>query len=114
MTVTDDEYDVYVSYIDYGNVEVVPSRNLRPLMPKFAKLPRQAFASALSRVSTNYCLIYTVFPPQVFLAMPFTRCMDPRSKAVHTSFPARKTRRGKLAEESHLHDRVYLGVENSA
>ena len=53
-------------------------------------------------------VIYTGLPRRVFLAMPFTRSSikDPRSKAVHASFSARKTWCGKLAKESHSHDRV--------
>ena len=62
--------------------------------------------------------IYTELPRRVLLAMPVTRSgklgKDPRSKALHASCSARKTGRGKPAEESRLHDQIYRDEENSA
>ena len=43
--------DYLVNYIDYGNVEAVNIRDLRPLPPQFTRLPAQAIECSLSGIS---------------------------------------------------------------
>lgn len=45
-----DDEGVKVRYVDYGNVEVLPSSRVRSLMPKFEEIPQQAVAFHLNNV----------------------------------------------------------------
>lgn len=47
-----------VTFIDYGNQDIIPFSNIRPLDPKFRTLPGQAQDARL-----RYDLLYHPYPP---------------------------------------------------
>ena len=93
------------------------------IRPYFSFLDRLGL-NKVFKCPSKLNLKYHGLPRRVFLAMPFTHPRrgklgdDPRSKAVHASssenLPTFQKTTFSENLETHLHDRVYLGQENSA